>query len=755
MAAAFFFVFDTVHLTPLQPLISAKLPWSFQGDVRFLRLDSRHAGALPRAILRHPDLRLWVLFPPIKGTSEVRSPPFIATRFIGVPLAAPTGGTGHELSLVRLDTGKRLPLHRAVTSQWRLHCIEIPASWRGVPVRLSAVNRSASSGAWLGVGTPFVLPGIAGFQHRLLSVLLPGPVAVVLAIGVLIFLAIGSVAAPIVQRRLGLADPLALLVLFGVYASLGYVLFWCYFVDAWAGRALSSLLIGFGLISILHIRLRSRMRGWLASPDVWMPLVLTVSAAFFYLAAIYAYHPRPWDWRWTVTVYQRLGHAGDNLIPKILADRLFDGADMREPIFGQWQASDRPPLQTGIVLLQYPLWRALAGRALLPNLVDAYYQIFSTLLQCAWIAVAWAVLRIAALPRRTCAGVILALIPSGFFFFNSVFVWPKMLAGALGVGAFLLLLGPRMQRTGGVGGVIAASIFGALAFFSHGGAAFALLGLGIALLSPRFFPGWRKTAVGAGVFLLLSTPWLWYQRCYDPPANRLIKWHLADAVAPDARTAWQSIHDLYSEMSPAQWLQRKADFLCTIAGLMTRHGWPQDRKIDRLRRLQFWCLLPSLGLINAGWIFAAIVLFSPVSRRRSGVDITLSLLGVSLLSLLVWLLLLASEAAVIHAPYTPLILLFACLSRFLAQAKRRVAVPLFFLHVAASLWIWEAMKRTTGLVIWWENHVALPEFRFDPAMAAAAAATYCAMAIWLFASWWHLRGGARIRPQAQAEENPK
>ncbi|WP_225852883.1 hypothetical protein, partial [Haemophilus parainfluenzae] len=41
----------------------------------------------------------------------------------------------------------------------------------------------------------------------------------------------------------------------------------------------------------------------------------------------------------------------DNILPYLFAERLYHGIDPR-PLLGEWQSSDRPPLQAGLLLLQ-------------------------------------------------------------------------------------------------------------------------------------------------------------------------------------------------------------------------------------------------------------------------------------------------------------------------------------------------------------------------------------------------------------------
>jgi hypothetical protein len=726
----FFFFVDSLSLGSASPLFSSQDPWRIRGEVRSVLPLNDLSDALPPPIIRHPELRFWELSSaPEKKSGEILSPRFVPGRFIGVPLFFDSVLDQSCLALYRVDTGEKWEPPLPLSKGWHLAVIELPVSFRNRPVELYAVNTRRDTSSRLVVGTPFAVGTVAGFQHKFLPILLPAGFVVILSLCGILFLVTGAAMVLSFGRGVDIPGDMTLLFAYGGAALLGYGVFWIYFAGAALGQVASWLLIAGALVLLLHRKTKPRLYRMVKAPDTLLPVCLIFLAVLFYLAAIYMYHPQPWNGGWTRTVFHRMGHAGDNLIPRIMADRLATGKDLLKPISTDWQGSDRPPLQAGMVLMQYPLWRALSHRALIRDLVDLYYQIFATLLQCAWIAALWPFFRGCGLSQNRSFAVILVLIPSGFFFFNSVFVWPKMLAGSLAAGSFLLLLPRHIPDRHAPGQVLAAAVFGALAFLGHGGAAFALLGLGIVLLFPRYFPGWRLVALGIGLFLILNAPWALYQRFFDPPGNRLVKWHLAGAVAPDHRSALEAISDYYGNMRLSDFLSQKAEFIKTVAGFHTRTGWPRDRTPDRLRRLQFWGVLPALGMLNAGWIF----FFAGLRRKDRQSSSAIRIISVSLFCLLLWVLILASEAAIIHGPYTVVMLLFAGLAALIAARPWWIAGPIFFLQAAGSLLLWVAMGDNTGLTIWWADYLDLPVFRFDPVMTLAAGLFYLSPWVWLWA----------------------
>lgn len=221
----------------------------------------------------------------------------------------------------------------------------------------------------------------------------------------------------------------------------------------------------------------------------------------------------------------------DNLIPQLFADRLADGRSPRSPtLIGDWLSSDRPPLQTGAVLLVYPLARNQ----------DLGYQLLGVALQAAWVLGLWATLRAVHADERRCFYVTVMTAGAGAIFLNTVFVWPKMLAGAMTLAGLAITLHPT-----GKGGIQAA-LFGAtvaLGILSHGGALFSIIPL------TAFMARWnlRHLAAALAVACALCAPWVSYQKLYDPPGDRLLKWHLAGVTDIDPRSFGQVLVDQYHQ----------------------------------------------------------------------------------------------------------------------------------------------------------------------------------------------------------------
>lgn len=128
----------------------------------------------------------------------------------------------------------------------------------------------------------------------------------------------------------------------------------------------------------------------------------------------------------------------------------------------------------------------------------------------------------------------------GVHLLNTFFVWPKLLAAAYALGWIAFLFSkPLISRTA----PIAAGVLLGLSLLSYGGTIFMVPALLFALpLLGRRFPA-RNVFLPLAIALVLSLPWLAYQKFHDPPGDRLIKWHLVNVQVIDNRGSWQAIRE--------------------------------------------------------------------------------------------------------------------------------------------------------------------------------------------------------------------
>ncbi len=419
-----------------------------------------------------------------------------------------------------------------------------------------------------------------------------------LATWVLIFVLVGTPAAAAhgwLSRR-GVRDERVLVTAPLVFTGVvGCAAFFAFFLHPVAGQIYSfSAIVGLGAYV-----------GWCrrsappaaATAGLTLPALLVFAIGLFYLALLYLPELGR-DPEWQSQVRFLYEFPIDANLPKIFGDRLYAGESPRPflPDAG-WLSSDRPPLQAGFYLLILP-WVALLH---LPTGLG--YQCVGTLAQLFWLPGAWLLCRSLALGHFRSTVAILLLATSGFALFNSTYVWPKLLAGGFVLLAAVLLLDRSTPRTAPLAGLAAAAA--ALGWLAHGAAAFSLVTLALVLLLPGYFPGWKNCLLAALIFGGLSLPWVAYQKFCDPPANRLMKWHLAGVVPIDSRTTWEAIRDSYAGLS------REALIASKRANAGTLFGGSFDSVLDvftapLLKRKvdEFFYVFRSLGILNVAWVLA-------------------------------------------------------------------------------------------------------------------------------------------------------
>jgi hypothetical protein len=382
----------------------------------------------------------------------------------------------------------------------------------------------------------------------------------------------------------------------------------------------------------------------------------------------------------TSTATARFAHGlpRDNEIPFAVANALRFGR-LPSPLFGDWLASDRPPLQSGLYLLLF-LRNGIVG-----------YQIVASWLQATFLFGVWAVVAAAGLgaaPRRL---VLLAccLLPAALI--NTLFVWPKLLAAGYLLGLFALLFAyrPSTSAQERVTGILIGG-FTALAMLSHGSSAFGLIGCAVTVLVFRAWPAWRTMIHGAGALLAVYAPWMLYQRFIDPPGNRLLKWHLAGAVDIDGRSFGQTLRDSYGALSWPDYLNGRLANLEVLIG-----PWPASLRdlfaftggADLLRKLDFFYLAPSLHGFALAFL-AALACLPLVAAAQRAIALRMLVAVVATLASFVLLMFVPGSAINHQGTYATQLLIAIFAVVVLSSRAPRLA------------WVFVALQGTTVAVLY-------------------------------------------------------
>lgn len=634
---------------------------------------------------------------------EVRSATFTAPPMIALRVA---GGDGATVALELAETGERRELaveswQAAVEATW-----VVPREWRGREVAVVASSPSGEVALRPDVPEARSVAALAAGQAGML--LLP----VVVAFVALVLLLPGVACLVALPERLRAPPGLALALAMLATAAIGYATFWVWLADHRAGWGWS---VTVALVSAVVVASRrSRAAAVAVDPGFARPAILLLLVAALYLGILYAGGDGIARDQVAITrfFYER---PLDNIIPELLADDLYDGADPRSE-GGEWTTSDRPPLQTGIVLLARPLCDA-AGIA-----SELQYQVTGTLLQCMWVPVLWAFCSMAGAAGRERGVVFTLAVCSGFFLFNAVYVWPKLLAASLVALAIVLLLRRDGEAPGG-GTLALAALASSLGLVAHTGVAFTLIGAAVVLGGARVVRPARDAAgiaLGIAVAVVLLAPWLAYQTFYDPPGDRLVKLHFAGVSDPDDRRgAGEAIVEAWRSLPARELAERKLRNLATLTGavpLMSSALYAEDGRVAReaagdavvrIRTREQQHVVPCLGVVSLGWIGLGLMLARREARaRRLAIAAATGCAGLLVAS---FLLHAGGGAVTTHLSYGDIILLQFSLALGLCSVSRRVVMAALLVQVAWFGWLWIvtappvpsfALERAPGLVAW-------------------------------------------------------
>lgn len=478
----------------------------------------------------------------------------------------------------------------------------------------------------------------------------------------------------------------------------GYLIFWSWFLT-W--RLVRPLGFAFELLALLCIVLtwkRTSQESRLALRPLAAPAMLVLASAVLMLAAGFAYGglDKPLQ-----TAESRFSHSlpVDNEIPYILDRAMMKTHQIPSNIYGDWLTSDRPPLQSAIVLSQY---FALIGPA------EVAYQVLATLLQSLWIYALWLLLYSLRLSGRVIGLVLAGCLFSSFSFVQSLFVWPKLLAASYTLGFFALLFrnfADDDRRSRQLMGVTAGALIG-WALLSHGGSVFALLGIAPTVFLCRRPVQLRMLSIALLAAVLLYVPWALFQKIYDPPGDRLLKMHLAGVWTIDKRSFGLTLFDSYHHLSIGQIMDYKK--LNLKESFDISQFWPPLRQMlfelpkaepgrsatrlaaaKNLNAAQFFHFLAAPGLFVLGIL--ALIPASIRAFRSFECNAALLLLASVVFTNVIWsLVMFGPSTTVLHQGsyvtvlmcFTAGILGFWTLSKWLAVAATGLQILIFaYIHI--------------------------------------------------------------------------
>jgi len=323
----------------------------------------------------------------------------------------------------------------------------------------------------------------------------------------------------------------------------------------------------------------------------------------------------------------------DNQLPGIFVERLFLDQPL-SPYFHGWLSSDRPPLQSALIL-----W----VRGVFSN-PENDSQLCSILLQSLLIPCLYLLSRSAGQGEKRSFAIALSMVFTSSFFLNSFFVWPKLLPIAYLLITTILLFFPNafLEEKQPHLRCVLIGLTSAFAMLTHGGSIFALFPLFATAILFWKLPHVRHWGSMILPFFCCMLPWMLYQKYFDPPGDRLVRWHIAGFTGPTDLSLPELLISQYRSLGWEVWMQFKLQNIRVVLGDWNQaflHLYPYQfsNHFHLLRSGMFLSFFQSqVFQLPFLIVFPVVALFS-----RSGREVArryLPLFVIALLGLAFWIL---------------------------------------------------------------------------------------------------------------------
>lgn len=657
-------------------------------------------------------------------TGYLTSTKFLAPKVLSLYISGYPNKEGNFLGLYCENHDTEFKLYSSDPGEkWVKYIWRVPKACAGSTVRIVATDLSTDVGGWLGLSTPITydLNQAIEYEISVTKKLVYIPITLLICI---IFICPGLLIMFYARINNYIDGSLHLILVFCFSSFVGYVCFYAYFLNPKIGVLHSWLitLTSLALATFLYVKnIEFRKITW--NHSFLTPLLLMLITACFYQYILYfpyinldntsdsIIQTRFFDWQ-----------PPDNIIPRIFAEKLYNGQDPRN-LLGDWLSSDRPPLQTGLLLFLLPLVKILNS----DTISSIYYQGFGTFAQLFWIPTVYSLMRSYKLNPRKIIFLIFILSITGFFMFNSLFTWPKMLGASLSILSLIILNQNKSMYNDSYGSrsrllayfLVPFCLF--LGILSHSGSIFLTPALLLALSRefrffsrPCFLPSLiykflcnTKTLVTLALaFSLTLLPWLLYQKVYNPPADRLVKWFLGGTVEINNLSAFDVIKNSYGNLSLQEIIINKLENFLYLFGSYTEY-LRFNFSSQTIRTNEFLYLFHSFGLFNLSLVVLSLAFILRVAfkfdfnnRLRLLVWKIMpnqysELLFTPISCILVWILLLfdskVSAASIHHGSYAVFTILFAFLAIYTFEILLRKRLLMFLftgVYVYYFLRVW-------------------------------------------------------------------
>jgi hypothetical protein len=315
---------------------------------------------------------------------------------------------------------------------------------------------------------------------------------------------------------------------------------------------------------------------------------------------------------------------------------------------------------------------------------------------------------------------VVALVGStGFDLFNSTYIWPKLIAGALALICYLLIAddGDRFGPAAGAQTWVATGLCAGLALMCHGGVLFGMVPLLPAALRRARQARFRHVLLGCAVLAAIVLPWSAWQRLEEPPGNALVKFAFAGTwgFGEEGVSVWDTVRTAYLGVTFDEWLTQRWNAIRSLLGAyvdpllnhVTQRAYGES-VAGRSRLADFLFLFPSMRFLNLGWLAMALLAWRSSSGTTRDLKpwhlARIGLAGVAVTVIVLW------RIHVIHTlSYMSVLLITVALATALigiTSTFARLAVAAQFAYFV-TVWILDPL-------------LGGPRLRWDIALAAAA-----------------------------------
>lgn len=322
-----------------------------------------------------------------------------------------------------------------------------------------------------------------------------------------------------------------------------YIGFWFSLFNNIFGYIYYALIIFFTYCFIFHLNKKEIVA---LGNNFNYPLLLTFITGIIYISIYYAKGSIVNIENTAASLWHNLPI--DNAIPRLFADAICAGDDPRNILKSlEWTSSDRPPLQACFILLYKPLELIFPFDKLTFSYISGF--VFNLL----WIPAVWFFAGLFRCDNKSKTFILLILISTPFFVINSMYTWPKLGAASFIILSLVFLFKRKIPFNYDY---FTSLILFCFAWLSHGGVAISIFPLILICFFIKKVPNTKIIIYCLTLLFVVLLPWILYQKVYDPPGNRLLKWHIAGVIDVDSRGFLEALYQSYKNTGVTENIKR-------------------------------------------------------------------------------------------------------------------------------------------------------------------------------------------------------